>query len=287
VEDGYEDVYQITVEGNHNYVLSNGIVSGNSQVELRVLAEEANEESMIRAFREDLDIHSLTALETVRMVSVDGWSTDDIKKELATIDKLTERLPSKNTNFGIVYGITAEGLCRLMTTALTQAGKPQEAGKWTVDVASEYIASYFARRPGILDYIRDTESMAKVHGRVWDWAGRIRRIPGARLKNEYYRAEALRQACNARIQTGAQSIIKKAMEELVDVYRGFRELGYDRLSPLIQIHDDIVSMVPEDLVDVLVPVQREIMENVKHLKAGVRVDVEVGRTWGEMEEWEG
>jgi DNA polymerase-1 len=255
-----------------------------SQIELRMLAEEADEQSMIRAFRENLDIHSLTALETTRMLPTWEMDTEEVRELIDTVDKLTERLPSKNTNFGIVYGITPEGLCRLMVKALSQVGS-DKVGEWTDDFATEYIRKYFERRPGIKTYVQDTVSMARRHGYVWDWSGRIRRIPGARLKNEYKRSEAERQACNARIQMGAQSVIKKAMADLVPVYQGWRDQGWD-LWPAIQIHDDIVSFVPLDLVDVLVPVQKEIMEGAKQLKSGVRVDVEWSLTsWGEMEDW--
>jgi DNA polymerase I-like protein with 3'-5' exonuclease and polymerase domains len=67
---------------------------------------------------------------------------------------------------------------------------------------------------------------------------------------------------------------------------GWRDMGYD-VWPAIQIHDDIVSIVPEDLIDVLVPVQRTIMETVHTLKSGIRVDVEIGQRWGDMHDYEG
>jgi uracil-DNA glycosylase family 4 len=236
-----------------------------SQIELRVLAEEANEQSMIDAFRSGIDLHTMTASE---MFDV----------EMDDVDKLTQRLPAKTINFGIVYGISAAGLYRNMATV-------KGCEHWTQALAQQYIDLYLQRRPGINDYIRDTISMAKRYGRVWDWAGRIRRIPGARLVSEYNRAEAERQACNARIQTGAQSVIKRAMSELYPVYMGWRDMGYD-VWPAIQIHDDIVSMVPDDLIDVLVPVQRTIMETVHTLKSGIRVDVEIGQRWGDMHDYE-
>jgi DNA polymerase I-like protein with 3'-5' exonuclease and polymerase domains len=81
-------------------------------------------------------------------------------------------------------------------------------------------------------------------------------------------------------------VIKRAMSELYPVYMGWRDMGYD-VWPAIQIHDDIVSIVPEDLIDVLVPVQRTIMETVHTLKSGIRVDVEIGQRWGDMHDYEG
>jgi hypothetical protein len=181
-------------------------------------------------------------------------------------------------NFGIIYGITADGLYRNMIVV-------KGCEHWTVALAQQYIDQYFTIRPGIQGYVDETTAMARRYGKVWDWAGRIRRIPGARLKSEYHRAEAERQACNARIQGGAQSIIKKAMVKLQPVYEGFRAMGY-ACSPMIQIHDDIVSMVSVDLLPLLVPVQKEIMETVRPLKAGCKVDVEIGEKWGELRKWE-
>jgi len=251
-----------------------------SQIELRLTAEEANEQSMIDAFKRGLDLHSLTAYEM--FFGRPDWSTmddDKIKTELARVNKQTQRLPAKTINFGIIYGISADGLYRNMIVV-------PGCEHWTKSLAQEYIDNYFSIRPGIRDYIADTNAMATKHGKVWDWAGRIRRIPGAALVNEYKRAEALRQACNARIQTGAQSIIKRAMVQLKPLYDGFRAMGYT-CSPMIQIHDDIVSMVSLDVLPILVPAQKAIMEQVKPLKAGVRVDVEYSLTgWGDLVKYE-
>jgi DNA polymerase-1 len=140
-------------------------------------------------------------------------------------------------------------------------------------------------RPGIQRYIDDTVSMARRYGYVWDWTGRIRRIPGAKLKNKYKRAEAERQACNARIQTGAGSIFKAAMCAMEPYYREWVEKG--RATPAIPIHDDIVSLVHEDHLEEVVRVQKPVMEGVKRLSTGIRVDVEYGRNWGAMKDWEG
>lgn len=235
-----------------------------SQIELRLTAEEADEKSMISAFQNGVDLHSLTASEMFKI-------------SIADVDKRKHRLPAKTINFGIIYGITAAGLYRNM---VVQPG----CEHWTVQLAQNYIDEYFRIRPGITAYIAETESMAVRHEKVWDWAGRIRRIPGAKLVDEYLRAEALRQACNMRIQTGAQSIIKKAMVELKPVYDDFCSKGYV-CSPMIQIHDSIESMVSEDALPLLVPVQKAIMEQVKPLKAGVRVDAEVGDLWGDLEDY--
>jgi uracil-DNA glycosylase family 4 len=249
-----------------------------SQIELRLTAEEANEQSMIDAFKRGIDLHALTAYEMFYEAMPWGEMTDEqIKDTLTRVDKQTQRLPAKTINFGIIYGISAPGLYRNMIVV-------KGCEHWTINLAQQYIDQYYIIRPGIRGYVDETVAMARRHGKVWDWAGRIRRIPGARLKSEYHRAEAERQACNARIQGGAQSIIKKAMVKLQPVYEGFRAMGYT-CSPMIQIHDDIVSMVSVDLLPLLVPVQKEIMETVRPLKAGCRVDVEVGEKWGELRKW--
>jgi uracil-DNA glycosylase family 4 len=250
-----------------------------SQQELRLTAHEAGEEGMIQAFTRGIDLHAMTAYEM--FFDRPDWSVmtlDQIEGMLSRVDKMTQRLPAKTINFGIIYGIGPDGLYRNMVTV-------KGCEHWTVDLAQEYIDQYLASKPGIQGYINETEAMAKRHGYVWDWAGRIRRIPGARLTNQYYQAEALRQACNARIQTGAASITKAAMAELEPVYREWVEMGI-RIAPCIPIHDDIVSLVEEDALPVVVPVQKEIMEGVVKLKTGLRVDVEYGRNWGEMEAWE-
>jgi DNA polymerase-1 len=248
------------------------------QIELKIVAEESNDETMIAAFQRGLDLHTLTAYELFyEPLQWPSMSDEEILSKLSIVNKYTQRLPSKNLNFGIIYGITADGLYRGMVTI-------KGCEHWTVALAQQYIDQYFTIRPGIQGYVDETTAMARRYGKVWDWAGRIRRIPGARLKSEYHRAEAERQACNARIQGGAQSIIKKAMVKLQPVYEGFRAMGYT-CSPMIQIHDDIVSMVSVDLLPLLVPVQKEIMETARPLKAGCKVDVEIGEKWGELRKW--
>jgi DNA polymerase I-like protein with 3'-5' exonuclease and polymerase domains len=253
-----------------------------SQIELRLTAHTANEEGMINAFLAGVDLHALTAYEMFitpgKALPIHVMRPAEIERELGRIDKLTQRLPAKTINFGIIYGISAAGLYRNMITT-------PGCEHWTEKLAQEYIDLYLSARPGIRGYIDETVSMARRYGYVWDWAGRIRRIPGAKLVNDYKRAEAERQACNARIQTGAQSIIKSAMHTLSWYYKEWVEKEW--ATPAIQIHDDIVSIVREDRLADIIPVQKEIMETAKTLKTGVRVDVEVGQDWGHMEDWEG
>jgi len=248
-----------------------------SQIELRILSEESGDEFMIRAFLDGIDLHSGTALEMFHGMVLADMSKNKILEMIPRVDEQRERLPTKSINFGIVYGITADGLYRLMATV-------KGCEHWTKGLAQSYIDKYFELRPGIKDYINNTLIMARRYGKVWDWSGRIRRIPGIRLVSNYNRAEAERQACNAVIQMGAQSVIKKAMADLLPVYIDYRNKGY-KLSPVIQIHDDIVSFVDEDIVDEIIPLQKQIMESAHSLRAGIKVDVEWGVRWGEMYDW--
>jgi DNA polymerase-1 len=218
-----------------------------SQIELRLLAHVAGIEALKEAFREDIDIHALTASQ-VFGVPVKG------------MDPMVRR-KAKAINFGIIYGISPFGLARQLGIAKGEA--------------AAYIDAYFKRYPGIRDYMERTKEMARKQGYVVTLFGRKCHVKGINDKNAAVRGFAERAAINAPIQGGAADIIKRAMVRLPDA------LAKARLKArlLLQVHDELIFEVPNDEVEETRALVTKTMEEAAHLDVPLVVDTGVGANW--------
>jgi len=248
------------------YVCKNGNVFMSfdySQVEMRVAANDAQDERMLEIFWNDLDIHAQTAS---KMFGVPIDQLDDMK----------HRYPAKRVGFGILYMITAEGLQRELAASVGE-------GIFSLSDCKEMIESWFKIYRGIAAKMKEYGSYAKRYGYVRDMYGRLRYIPGIRSMNRWLRMEAERQAGNAPVQMGAQGIIKEAMGQLMPVVKKVNEdIGY--LAPLLQIHDDIVWETEEWMVPIVTPIIKDVMEGVApdDFLVPLKVDMKYGQRWGSM-----
>ena len=224
-----------------------------SQIELRLVAHVAGEESMIAAFHKGVDIHAQTAAEVFNV-------------PLETMDAETRRR-AKAINFGIIYGISGFGLAR-------QLSIPQGE-------ARDYIKAYFERFPGIRAYMDEAKQFAKVNHYVETLFGRRIHIPQIEDKNQAVRAFAERQAINAPIQGSAADIIKRAMIRLPAALRG-ENIDADML---LQVHDELIFEVPEDQTDKAVAAITRIMEEaaapVLSLKVPLIAEAGIADSWAE------
>jgi len=224
-----------------------------SQIELRLLAHVADIGALKTAFREGVDIHALTASE-VFGVPVKG------------MDPMIRR-KAKAINFGIIYGISAFGLAR-------QLAIPQGE-------ARRYIEAYFARYPGIRDYMERTKEDARKHGYVTTLFGRRIHLPGIASKNPAERSFMERAAINAPIQGGAADIIKRAMGRLPAALAA-AGLGA-RL--LLQVHDELLFEAPPKERAKTIATVKQVMEGadrpVVELSVPLVVDVGHGHSWAE------
>ena len=220
-----------------------------SQIELRILAHVAAVESLKEAFREGIDIHALTASQVFGL-------------PLEGMDPMVRR-SAKAINFGIIYGISPFGLAR-------QIGVPQAEAKG-------YIEAYFARYPGIKDYMERTKKAAHGEGFVTTLFGRKCRLPGINDRNPARRAFQERAAINAPIQGAAADVVKRAMIPM----QGALEAQGLRARMLLQVHDELVFEVPEAEVDETGAVVKRVMEGAAHLDVPLTVDVGTGTSWAD------
>jgi len=228
------------------YVL---VAADYSQIELRIMAHLSGDEGLIKAFREDADIHTATAAE------VFGTEPGSVTAE--------QRRSAKAINFGLIYGMSAFGLARQLNV---------DRG-----AAQEYVDLYFARYPGVKAYMDRTRGLAREDGYVETVYGRRLYLPDIANRNPQRRQYAERSAINAPMQGTAADIIKRAMIA-VEAWRN-RYGGGTRL--IMQVHDELVFEVPGDEVDSVIPEVVACMSGAAELSVPLRVDVGRGANWDE------
>ena len=222
-----------------------------SQIELRLVAHVAGEQTMLQAFRDGVDIHSQTAAEVFGV-------------PLAQMDSETRR-KAKAINFGIIYGISAFGLARQLSIGRSEA--------------QDYITAYFDRFPGIKAYMEDTKIKAREDRYVETLFGRRIYISDIASSNPNMRNFAERQAINAPIQGSAADIIKRAMIGLPDVIAR-AELG---IKMLLQVHDELIFEVPDETAEMAATRIRQQMESA-HLDV-LTLDVPLVAEAGIAKNW--
>jgi DNA polymerase-1 len=218
-----------------------------SQIELRVIAHVSKDEGMMEAFREDLDIHTATA------ARVWGVALDQVDKEM--------RRRAKTVNFGIIYGISAFGLSQ-------RIGIPRSEAK-------EIIDNYFAKFPGIKDYMDSTQEFARNHGFVETIMGRRRYIRDINSKNATVRGFAERNAINAPIQGSAADMIKMAM---IDIQNWLNKSSF-QTKMILQVHDELLFDVPRNEVKDVEPEIIRLMSAAMPLDVPVLVESGTGENW--------
>ncbi|MFN2333493.1 MAG: DNA polymerase I [Wenzhouxiangellaceae bacterium] len=218
-----------------------------SQIELRIMAHLSADPGLIKAFQAGEDIHRATAAE------VFGQALNEVTPD--------QRRSAKAINFGLMYGMSAWGLARQLETSR--------------DVAAEYIERYFARYPGVREFMDATRALARQQGYVETLAGRRLWLPEIRSRNRQRQQAAERAAINAPLQGTAADIIKRAM---IDVDAWIQSEAVDaRL--VMQVHDELVLEVRQESLE---PVRQGVIERMcraARLNVELRVDAGSGKDW--------
>ena len=220
-----------------------------SQIELRLLAHIANDETMIAAFRSGEDIHAVTASQVFGV-------------PLAEVTPL-QRSHAKAVNFGIVYGISAFSLA-------------QDIGVFQSE-AKAYMDSYFAKYHGVREYMTRVVEQAKADGYVTTLFGRRRDLPELKSSNFNLRSFGERVALNMPIQGTAADIIKAAMVRVEARMRA--EHLQARL--LLQVHDELIVECPAEEAETVKAILVEEMEHVVDYRVPLLVDAKIGTSWAE------
>ena len=221
-----------------------------SQVELRVLTSMSKDENLIEAYREEKDLHDLTARRIFNLSD-----SDDVTREQRTIAKII--------NFSIIYGKTAFGLAKEL--------------KIPVKDASEYIKKYFEQYPRVTTFEKEVIEFGEEHGYVKTLFGRKRYISGIDSKNKTIKAQAERMAVNTVIQGTAAEILKKVM---LKVYETLKDK--DDIALLLQVHDELIFEVEESSVEKYSEILADIMKNTVKLEdVNLNININIGKNWAE------
>ncbi|MDE5839278.1 MAG: DNA polymerase I, partial [Muribaculaceae bacterium] len=218
-----------------------------SQIELRLVADFANDETMIEAFRKGDDIHAITAAK-INHVPVDEVTPD-------------ERRKAKTANFGILYGITAFGLASRLQI-------PRQEAK-------ELIDGYFATFPSIHKYMSDSVEEAREHGYAVTSMGRKRRLPDINSKNPVVRGYAERNAINAPVQGTAADVMKLAM---VRIWQEMERKGL-KSKMIMQVHDELNFDVVPGEEGILQEIVERCMQSAWSGKVPLTASAGIGANW--------
>ena len=216
-----------------------------SQIELRIFAHYSNDETLIHAFQEDIDVHKLTAS---KIYNVPLEEVDDFM-----------RREGKTVNFSIIYGISPFGLSKAL--------------RITREKAKIFIDNYFKEYPGVKNFIEKTVEEVKKRGFVENYFGRKRIIRGLESRSHNEREFAKRAAINTIIQGTAADIIKIAMLKIDKILEKYNA------KMIMQIHDELIFEVKEDNVNELSNQVKAIMENVVNLTVPLKVSTGIADNW--------
>ncbi len=218
-----------------------------SQIELRIMAHLSQDEGLLQAFAAGEDIHRATAAE------IFGVERDAVSSE--------QRRYAKVINFGLIYGMSAFGLAQNLNIERS--------------AAASYIERYFARYPGVRDYMDSTRAQAKAQGYVETYFGRRLWVPEINSPNGMRRAGAERAAINAPMQGTAADLIKLAMIAV----QGWLEQEHLQSKLIMQVHDELVLEVPEAELALVKEKLPQLMQGVARLDVPLLAEVGVGANW--------
>jgi DNA polymerase-1 len=223
-----------------------------SQVELRLLAHITKDETLVKAFSADEDIHAATA------AIVFGVPLDEVTRD--------QRRQAKTINFAVIYGQSAYALAPALGV--------------TTSVAGEWIDAYFARLPGVKRYLDETKEQAHRHLYVQTLMGRRRYVPELESGNHQLRQAAERAAINMPVQGTAADIMKLAM---IQVQAYLRDTCGHGCTLLLQVHDELLFEVEAPMLPAITPEIVRIMQSAYPLDVPLKADAKAGHSWADLE----
>jgi len=233
------------VSGEGNVI----VAADYSQIELRIMAHISEDKNLIKAFRNNIDVHCSTASQV-------------FDTELMKVTK-EQRRKAKAINFGLIYGMSAFGLAKQIDVSRTEA--------------KQYIDGYFENYPGVLKFMDETKEKAKSLGFVETILGRRLYLPQINAKNKMLQQHALRTAINAPMQGSSADIIKKAMLDI----QAWIDREDNGIKMIMQVHDELVFEVKAEKSKEHAENLRSLMADAVELSIPLIVDVGIASNWQE------
>jgi len=239
------EIRKAFVPRNEDYVIFS---ADYSQIELRIMAAFSQDETMLQAFQDGKDIHTITASKLYKV------ALEDVDSDM--------RRKAKTANFGIIYGISAFGLSQRLNIPRKEA--------------AEIIQNYFEEFPKVKSYMDGVVLAAQENGYVETILGRRRYLPDITSANVTMRGFAERNAINAPIQGSAADMIKVAM---INIYNWMKTQPELKSKMVLQVHDELVFDAHKDELDLLIPQVSHFMKTAISLPVPMEVGVGTGKNW--------
>lgn len=249
-----------------------------SQIQLCIAAHCSGDPTLCSIINDGIDPHSYTAYQSFHKALPLKTLLKNPQKYLSVVDKEKERKPSKNLNFGILFGITAPGLMDLMR----ESGCDMKV--WTEVKCQNFIIEWFGIYPRVARYMDTIERRLKQYGFTWDMVGRVFHLEGIRSSIKRIRQEVIRQALNYSIQSGEQAIIKLAMPQILTYLKTLKPRTPYGAHLLNQVHDELLIESEERLAPQIVDRVCSILSSTLELLVPIRTGSAIGLNWMALSE---
>ena len=284
---GMQPMWGITVEPDHNYVLSCGVVTQNSQIEPRIAAHRSGDPGLQHIYHNDEDIYSDFAIHAFKLQ--DRRYRDDTGWHYPGVDKKRHRFPSKTCTLASLYDVTGMGLQAQMPVVCANCGREARfhncarfAPLWTEKACDDIITKFYLKYKGLMGMRRLDHSRARKHAYVWDDWGRILHCAAVRSILVWVVAATLREIGNFPIQSGAQGTMHLCQAQIEDEFAAMKLWDRDILEPQLQVHDEFLFACREDMADEIGHYTKNIIENCVRLDVPIKAATAKAEVWGKL-----
>lgn len=284
---GVQPMWAITVEPDHNYVLGCGVVTFNSQIEVRIAAHRSKDTNLCNVYRNKEDVYSDFATSAFRLQDKRYQDETGVWK-YPTVDKMEHRRPSKTCVLAAIYDVTAGGLQSQMPVVCANCNKL--AGEhdcsifkplWTEQKCQELLNSFYMRYPGLMKMRLDDHAYMRKWAYIVCCWGRVLHVQAVRSVLEWVVSGALREGSNHPMQCGAQGTIKLTTAAVDSILAQSGMYG-DVCYPLLQIHDELLFECREDMAQEIGELVKWQFENIVRLEVPIEASTVTAESWGTL-----
>lgn len=260
-----------------------------SQIEPRVIAHVSGDKALNAVYLNEEDVYSDYATAAFKLPD-QRYKSESGKWKYPTVDSLKHRRPSKTCVLAAIYDVSAPGLLEQMPIVCKNCGleaTKHTCGKfvseWNEDNCQDLLNSFYIRYPGILQDRKRVHKIARKYGFIWDMWGRILHVAAVNSVLEWVVSAALREVGNFTAQSGAQGTIKLVMAQVMDDLEENGGMLLEVCKPVLQIHDELLFLVRQDMVE---DIQAHVIyrfENCVRLSVPIKAGAATAQTWGEVD----
>lgn len=258
-----------------------------SQIEVRLAAHSSSDPDLLRVYFNEEDVYSDFAITSFRLED-QRFRDSSGRWRYPTVKALEHRYPAKTCILASIYDVSAKGLLEQMPVVCANCNleaSSHTCGRfvsyWTEEKCQALITSFYMKYPGVMEDRKRFHRMARRYGFVWDMWGRILHVAAVRSVLPWVVSGALREVGNFPYQSGAQGTVKLTMAEVHDAWLAcsFKEV----VKPQLQIHDELLFICRDDMVEEWGSYVKSVFENVAPLRVPIKAGVASAKNWGSLD----